>query len=58
MGEVSEVSGLSLTGADLSYLYPDLLTALQGQFVQSKMIRSKVSRVVGVWLEKGVCQIR
>ena len=58
MGEVSEVAGLSLTGNSLLYLYPDLVTALRGKFDQSRMVKSKLSRVEAVWVEKGICEIR
>ena len=58
MGEVSEVAGLTLTGDNLVYLFPDFITALQGQWLQSNLVTSRQSKVLSVWRENGVCQIR
>ena len=58
VGEVSEVSGLTISGDNLVYLFPDFITALQGHWLQSNLVKSRQSRVLSVWRENGVCQIR
>ena len=46
-----------LTGGDLAYIYPDLTTALVGNFKKGELISGQVSSLVSVRLDYGAIQV-
>ena len=46
-----------LTGGDLAYIYPDLTTALVGNFKKGELVSGQVSSLVSVRLDYGAIQV-